>query len=197
MKPAPVVAVVAPRFGESQPGIKRPASKPARAQPMATQGGAAIARSSTSRGAPDRATRSSKYAISEGAARMAVPEKGKVSSCTALGVATHFEAVFGFELCRFIKLLAIVTAIVSRHRLRPGRRSVLKNFRRRALVVEVFSLLIAEKRRVRHTERSPTPKAPPKANVTNPDLDSPTLSWVPARSPCALSGRVGPNRTVV
>ena len=37
---------------------------------------------------------------------MAVPEKGKVSSCTALGVATHFGGDFGFELCRFIKLLA-------------------------------------------------------------------------------------------
>ena len=37
---------------------------------------------------------------------MAVPEKGKVSSWTALGVATHFGAVFGLELCRFIKLLA-------------------------------------------------------------------------------------------
>ena len=37
---------------------------------------------------------------------MAVPEKGKVSSCTALGVATHFGAVFGFDECRFIKLLA-------------------------------------------------------------------------------------------
>ena len=37
---------------------------------------------------------------------MAVPEKGKVSSCTALGVATHFGAVFGFDECRFIKLRA-------------------------------------------------------------------------------------------
>ena len=37
---------------------------------------------------------------------MAVPEKGKVSSWTALGVATHLGGVFGFELCRFIKLLA-------------------------------------------------------------------------------------------
>ena len=38
---------------------------------------------------------------------MAVPEKGKVSSCTALGVATHLGSVFdALELCRFIKLLA-------------------------------------------------------------------------------------------
>ena len=37
---------------------------------------------------------------------MLVPEKGKVSSWTARGVATHFGGVFGFEPCRFIKLLA-------------------------------------------------------------------------------------------
>ena len=71
-----------------------------------------MARSSTSRGAPDRATRSSKYAMSDGAARMLVPEKGKVSSWTARGVATHFGGDFGFELCRFIKLLATANGVL-------------------------------------------------------------------------------------
>ena len=36
--------------------------------------------------------------------------------------------------------------------------------------------------------RSPTPKAPPKANVTNPVEDSPTRSCVPARKPFRIVG---------
>ena len=43
---------------------------------------------------------------------MAVPEKGKVSSWTALGVATHFGVVFGFDECRFIKLLATANGVL-------------------------------------------------------------------------------------
>ena len=50
--------------------------------------------------------------MSDGAARMLVPEKGKVSSWTARGVATHFGGDFGFELCRFIKLLATANGVL-------------------------------------------------------------------------------------
>ena len=50
--------------------------------------------------------------MSDGAARMLVPEKGKVSSWTARGVATHLGAVFGFEEWRFIKLLATANGVL-------------------------------------------------------------------------------------
>jgi len=50
--------------------------------------------------------------MSDGAAFIDVPEKGKVSSWTALGVATHFGVDFGFDECRFIKLLATAKGVL-------------------------------------------------------------------------------------
>ena len=119
---------------------------------------------------------------------MLVPEKGKVSSCTALGVATHFGAVFGFELCRFIKLLATANGVLVS--VKAGPKILLeKEPSAGARCDGVLVIAWSPKKGASATqERSPTPNAPPKANVTKPVEDSPTRSCVPARKPFRIVG---------
>ena len=119
---------------------------------------------------------------------MLVPEKGNVSSCTALGVATHLGVVFGFELCRFIKLLATANGVLVS--VKAGPKILLEKEPSAGARCEgVLVIAWSPKKGASATQlRSPTPKAPPKARVTKPDLDSPTLSWVPARKPLRIVG---------
>ena len=119
---------------------------------------------------------------------MLVPEKGNVSSCTALGVATHFGVDFGFDECRFIKLLATAKGVLVS--VNAGPKILLeKEPSAGARCDGVLVIAWSPKKGASATqERSPTPKAPPKAKVTKPVEDSPTRSCVPARNPFRIVG---------